>query len=85
MVSWMRVLGRWNFRVALDASWQSIYRLGSLCKAPKTWFERITLATPSYVAIAGLLPPSLTRPRLLPAFLAFADTWTGGDAALSNV
>jgi len=24
MVSWMRVLGLWNFRVAFDASWQSI-------------------------------------------------------------
>src|SRR5437879_5921663 len=66
IVSWIRVLGLWNFRVALDASWQSIYRLRRVCKASKTRSERMILGSPKFQESAGLTLPALGQQQRNP-------------------
>jgi hypothetical protein len=56
----MRVFGRWNFRVAFEASWQSIYRFRKVWSASKTRSERILGGSPSRKNI-GLKIPSFIR------------------------
>src|SRR5208283_4838986 len=62
IVSWILVLGRWNFRVALEASWQSIYRFRNVCKASNTRSERIVSC--SFLIYMGIsLSPLFPRTR----------------------
>src|SRR5271165_4903949 len=46
VVSSIRVLGRWNLRVAVDTRRQRLYRLGRVCSAANTSSDLIALIAP---------------------------------------